>query len=39
MMGEIAFFLPNLEMAGAERVTVLLANGLRNAATRSTSFL
>lgn len=28
MMGEIAFFLPNLEMAGAERVTVLLANGL-----------
>jgi glycosyltransferase involved in cell wall biosynthesis len=28
MPGKIAFFIPNLETAGAERVTVLLANGL-----------
>src|SRR5271157_1753653 len=28
MIGKVAFFLPNLEAAGAERVTVLLENGL-----------
>src|SRR5580658_5042904 len=28
MPGKIALFIPNLERAGAERVTVLLANGL-----------